>query len=163
MIAAAAVRRAGLALAAAGMLIASGIARSAPDIGYDSHANAQELVAAAVERAAAEHKLVLVVAGGDWCIWCHYLHAFFDAHANLDAALHDTFVVAKVYYGDENRNEALFATLPKAAGYPHFWVLSSDGRLLESQQTVLFEDGKKSYDEAKLGAFVASWNKRRDG
>jgi hypothetical protein len=74
--------------------------------------------------------------------------------------VHDVFVVQKVYMGDENHNEEFFAGLPKADGYPHFWIVSAKGQLLESQPTVVFEDGKKSYDRAKLAAFIERWQKR---
>jgi hypothetical protein len=103
---------------------------------------------------------VLVVAGGDWCVWCHYLHAFLDRNADVERALHETFVVDQVYIGDENANREFFAKLPKADGAPHFWVLSADGALLESQPTVVLEDGKKSYDKTKFLAFVERWRKR---
>lgn len=144
---------------AVGVLLCAAAA-SAADIGYDAKADPFDQLAAAVKQAEAQHKLVLLVAGGDWCIWCHYLHAFLEANEQLDQALHDVFVVQKVYMGDDNHNEQFFATLPKADGYPHFWIVSAKGQLLESQPTVVFEDGKKSYDRAKLAAFIERWQKR---
>ena len=57
-------------------------------------------------------KLVLLISGGDWCSWCHYLAAFLEHEAAIDAALHDVFVVQKVYVGDENMNKEFFAGLP---------------------------------------------------
>jgi hypothetical protein len=98
-----------------------------------------------------------VISGGDWCKWCHYLAAFLDRETALDAALHDVFVVQKVYVGDENMNKEFFARLPKAAGAPHFWVLSQKGELLVSQDTLPLEDGDKSYDRAKFVAFIEQW------
>jgi hypothetical protein len=132
----------------------------AADIGYDARANPFDELAAAVAKADAEDKLVLLISGGDWCIWCHYLYEFLESHDEIDAALHDVFVVAKVYVGEDNRNEEFFATLPAAAGAPHFWVLSSKGELLKSQPTVVLEDGNKSYDEAAFGKFIEEWRKR---
>jgi len=134
---------------------------AAADIGYDPQANAFVQLDAAVAQAAAEDKLVLLISGGDWCIWCHYLAEFLQRDAELDAALHEVFIVAKVYVGQDNRNTEFFARLPEAAGAPHFWVLSATGELLESQQTVVLEDGNKSYDRAAFAAFVERWRKRR--
>jgi len=131
------------------------------DIGYDAKANAFAIREAAVAQAAAEDKLVLLISGGDWCIWCHYLAAFLDRETDLDTSLHDVFVVAKVYVGDENQNQDFFATLPKAAGAPHFWVLSSSGELLASQDTLPLEDGAKSYDRDKFRAFIDRWQQKR--
>ncbi|HWN40000.1 MAG TPA: thiol-disulfide isomerase, partial [Gammaproteobacteria bacterium] len=108
-------------------------------------------------KAEAEDKLLLLISGGDWCIWCHYLAAFLDRETALDADLHEVFVVQKVYVGGENMNKEFFATLPKAAGAPHFWVLSQTGELLVSQDTAPLEDGDKSYDRAKFAAFIERW------
>ena len=144
---------------AGGLALGAAVAAAQPkkDIGYDAHANAFEQLAAAVTKADAEDKLLLVISGGDWCIWCHYLAAFLDSETALDAALHEVFVVQKVYVGNENMNKEFFAALPKAAGAPHFWVLSQTGELLASQDTLPLEDGDKSYDRAKFAAFIERW------
>jgi thioredoxin-related protein len=133
---------------------------TAADIGYDPKADPFAVRAAAVKEAQASDRLVLLVSGGDWCIWCHYLYEFLETNADVDAALHDVFVVAKVYVGSDNMNEPFFATLPKADGAPHFWILSDAGEVLESQPTVVLEDGKKSYDKAALMGFIDKWRTR---
>ena len=68
--------------------------------------------------------------------------------------LHVGFVVQKVYVGGGEHEQGIFRPLPKAAGAPHFWVLSQEGELLVSQPTVPLEDGDKSYDKAKFAAFI---------
>ena len=136
------------------------VAAERPDIGYDPRANPFEQRDTVVVHAAAQRKLVLLVSGGDWCVWCHYLAAFLERETALDAALHEVFVVAKVYVGDENKNTEFFAGLPTAAGAPHFWVLSARGEVLASQDTLPLEDGDKSYDRAKFGAFIERWRGR---
>jgi thioredoxin-related protein len=141
-------------------VLACAAAAAAADIGYDAKANPFDQLAGAVKQAETQHKLVLLVAGGDWCIWCHYLYAFLEANEDLDRALHEVFVVQKVYMGDDNHNEEFFASLPKADGYPHFWIVGANGAILESQPTVVLEDGKKSYDRAKFAAFIERWRKR---
>ena len=148
-----------IVIASAALALGAAIAAAEPknDIGYDPHANAFAQLDTAVAKAAAEDKLLLVIAGGDWCIWCHYLAAFLDRETALDADLHDVFVVQKVYVGGENMNTEFFAKLPKAAGAPHFWVLSQKGELLLSQDTLPLEDGDKSYDRAKFAAFIERW------
>ncbi|HZF30156.1 MAG TPA: thioredoxin family protein [Gammaproteobacteria bacterium] len=146
-------------VAAIGVLLCAA-AVSAADIGYDAKADPFAQLSAAVKQADAQHKLLLLVAGGDWCIWCHYLYEFLDANHDLDNALHDVFVVQKVYVGEDNPNTEFFATLPKADGAPHFWIVSGKGQILESQPTVVLEDGKKSYDKAAFAAFVDRWRKR---
>src|SRR5262245_52133798 len=144
---------------AAALALGSSVATAQPkkDIGYDPRANAFEQLDAAVAKAAADDKLLLLISGGDWCKWCHYLAAFLERETPLDAALHEVFVVQKVYVGAENMNKEFFARLPAAAGAPHFWVLSQKGELLASQDTLPLEDGDKSYDPTKFAAFVERW------
>jgi hypothetical protein len=151
-----------LMLAAVALALGVMVARAEPknDIGYDAQANAFEQLDAAVAEAADADKLVLVIAGGDWCIWCHYLAAFLERETAIDEALHEVFVVQKIYVGEENMNKEFFARLPKAAGAPHFWVLSSKGELLASQDTLPLENGKKSYEPAKFSAFIEQWRHR---
>ena len=152
------------ALVLAGALVALGanVAAAQPknDIGYDPHADAFEQLDAAAAKAAASDKRVRLISGGDWCSWCHYLAAFLERVHALDAALHEVFVVQKVYVGDQNMNADFFARLPKAAGAPHFWVLSSTGKVLGSQDTLPLEDGAKGYDRGKFSAFIERWRNR---
>ena len=133
------------------------VAAAQSDLGYDPTADPFELLQDAKTEAGTSGKHILVIAGGDWCIWCHYLHAFLSSHDSIDKSFKETFVVVKAYLGDENFNEAFFATLPEAAGYPHFWVLDAGGSLLASENTLPLEDGGKSYDANKFTAFIAKW------
>jgi hypothetical protein len=126
-------------------------------LGYDPAADPFAQLAEAKAAASADHKLVLVVAGGDWCSWCHYLDGFFEKNADVEQALESTFVVVHVNYSDDNKNERFFGTLPKAVGYPHFWVLSADGAVLRSQNTAPLENGNKGYEKSRMLAFVAEW------
>jgi hypothetical protein len=129
-------------------------------IGYDPSADPFEQYQNAIEQAKAQHKLVLVIAGGDWCRWCHALNRFVTTNGDVDAALHDTFVVMKVYVGDENYNEFFFSQLPEARGAPHFWIIAPDRNVLASQSTGEFERGKRGYDKREFLAFVSSWKNR---
>lgn len=142
---------------AVALLAPAALCRAAGELGYDPSADPFAQVMAARAEAAAADKLVLVVAGGDWCVWCHYLDAFLHGHSAIEAAFDSTFVVVKAYIGDEADNAEFFATLPEAAGYPHFWVLDTDGRVLASQNTLPLEDGDKSYDPARFLAFIDRW------
>ncbi len=154
--------RSSVVLVAAGSALLAAVTTAQPkkDIGYDPRANAFEQLGSAVAKAAAEDKLLLLISGGDWCIWCHYLAAFLEREIAIDEALHDVFVVQKIYVGDENMNTEFFGVLPQAAGAPHFWVLSQNGELLASQNTLPLEDGAKSYDRAKFSAFIDEWRVR---
>ena len=132
----------------------SGAAR---DLGYDPKADPFEQYHEAIERAEREHKLVLVIAGGDWCRWCHVLERFVSHEADVEQRLHETFVVMKVYVGFDNYNDLFFSQLPRAVGAPHFWVISPEKEVLASQSTAGFESGKKGYDKAAFLDFIAHW------
>jgi hypothetical protein len=45
---------------------------------YDPRANPYRDLERAIERASAENKRILIVVGGDWCVWCEILDAFRD-------------------------------------------------------------------------------------
>ncbi|HEX7114053.1 MAG TPA: thioredoxin family protein [Steroidobacter sp.] len=126
-------------------------------LGYDPKADPFEQYHAAIERAGQEGKLVLVIAGGDWCSWCHVLNRFLERNETVRRELEDTFVVMKVYVGEENYNEDFFDQLPAARGAPHFWIISPDKHVLASQPTGAFESGRRGYDEREFLEFIARW------
>jgi hypothetical protein len=143
------------AIALAVSLLSCSIGQAA-DLGYDPQADPFEQYHDAVAQAQAEHKLVLIVAGGDWCTWCHALSRFVERNADVDTKLHDAFVVIKVYVGDENYNADFFSQLPEARGAPHFWIVSPERHVLSSQSLSEFE-AKKGYDKGQFMDFIQRW------
>ena len=101
---------------------------------------------------------ILIIAGGDWCRWCHALNKFLANNKDVHNELDKTFVVVKVYLGDEKDNEEFFSKLPTASGYPHFWVLSSKGELIKSVETGNLEQGEDSYNKSKFLEFIGTYN-----
>jgi hypothetical protein len=97
---------------------------------------------------------VLVIAGGDWCRWCLALDKFVSDDPEVKTSLDAAFVTVHAYYGDENENQAFFSRLPEADGYPHFWVLDSDGGLIRSVSTAGLEDGDDGYNKAAFLEFI---------
>jgi hypothetical protein len=137
-----------------------GYAAQATTLGYDPKADPFEQYHEAIAAAAAQGKLVLVVAGGEWCSWCHVLDRFLDRNDDVRARLEDAFVIMKVYVGEENYNEAFFEQLPPARGAPHFWIVSPERVVLASQSTGALERGKRSYDKEQFLGFVQHWKQR---
>ena len=123
---------------------------------FDPQRDAAADVATAVAQAKAQGKRVLVDVGGEWCSWCHVMDRFFARDAQAARLRDARFVLVKVNYSPENRNQALLARWPKVAGYPHLFVLGPDGSLLHSQDTGELEAGK-DYDRAKMLAFLQRW------
>jgi hypothetical protein len=54
-------------------------------------------------------------------------------------------------------NKGFWSQFPAAAGYPHIYILDSDGTFLHSQDTVELEDGGQSYILAVFMAFLQKW------
>ena len=113
-------------------------------------------VAAAAEAAKAQGKRVLVDVGGEWCVWCHIMDDFIAANPDVRSVLDAGYVVVKVNWSRENKNEAFLSTLPAIKGYPHLFVLDGSGKLVHSQDTDVLEQGR-SYDKAKFVAFLKKW------
>ncbi len=132
---------------------------AATKLGYEPHADPFEAYHAAIEQAQQENKYLLIIAGGDWCHWCHVLDRFVARDAEVDAKLHDTFVVMKVYVGFDNYNDDFFSQLPPAKGAPHFWIVSPEKEVLASQSTGGFEagKGKSEYDKRAFLTFIDTW------
>lgn len=134
-------------------------ASAATKLGYEPQADPFEAYHAAIEQAERENKYLLIIAGGDWCHWCHVLDRFVARDAEVDEKLHDTFVVMKVYVGFDNYNDDFFSQLPPAKGAPHFWIVSPEKEVLASQSTGGFEagKGKSEYDKQAFLTFIDTW------
>jgi thiol-disulfide isomerase/thioredoxin len=115
-------------------------------------------VAAAIAKGKASGKRILVQVGGNWCGWCYRLHQYFNEQPAVAKALDDGFEVVLVNFSDENRNQASLGQYPPFIGYPHLFVLDSDGTLLHSHDTGELEAGD-SYNQAKVLAFLSDWKK----
>jgi thiol:disulfide interchange protein len=131
-----------------------------PDI-YDVRADGGTQIAAALTRAAAEHKRVLVDFGANWCIWCRRLHATFESDASVSRALGRGFVVVMIDVNTRNgtdRNAAIDARYgnPTRHGLPVLVVLDSDGKQLTTKDSGELEEGD-GHSPAKITAFLAAW------
>jgi len=123
---------------------------------YDVNRNPNADGRAALKLAKETRRKVLVEVGGDWCSWCHVLDRFIKNHQELQARLHETFVVLKVNVSDVNDNAEFMASLPPALGYPHMYIIGTDGIVMHSQDTAEFFENKK-YSEQRFLAFLDRW------
>jgi thiol:disulfide interchange protein len=113
----------------------------------------------ALNMARATGRRVLVSVGGEWCTWCHVMDRFFAGNTDLRKIRDASFIVLKVNFSRENQNQAFLGRWPAVAGYPHFYVLGADGRLLHSQDTSALEAGNE-YDPIAFRAFLVEWSPR---
>lgn len=125
-------------------------------IKFDPDRNPFEDLEEAIEIAKVENKRILLDVGGEWCIWCHRLDAFIESNEGLKKYLHDNFIVMKVNYSDENKNEEFLKQYPKIPGFPHIFVLDKNGKFLYSQDTGKLEI-EKSYDLEKIMDILKKW------
>ncbi|MFY9620828.1 MAG: thioredoxin family protein [Pyrinomonadaceae bacterium] len=123
---------------------------------YDAKRNAARDIDDAVAEAKRTNRRILLVVGGDWCSWCHTLDNYFAAHPELKALRDKNFVTVKINFTDEDPNEAVLSRYPRAEGYPHIFVLDSDGKFLHSQDTGVLESGN-SYNLEKMTNFLTQW------
>ena len=126
---------------------------------FDPTRDAMADVAQALALARDQKKMVLVDVGGEWCAWCHVFDRFVASRPEVRKTLQEQYILVKVNYSPQNRNDALLSRWPKAKGYPHFYVLGTDGQVVASQASGELEAGK-DYDEGKVLAFLRRWMHR---
>lgn len=123
---------------------------------YDPKRDADHDIREAVVEAKRANKRVLLEVGGDWCIWCHHMDDFFIAHPDLTALRDKNFVTVKINFSEENPNKEVLARYAPIPGYPHLFVLDSEGKLVHSQDTSMLEEGR-SYNLERFTTFLAYW------
>ena len=119
----------------------------------DAHAELKE----AEEKAAVEHKRVLLVFGANWCYDCHVLDLAF--HRPDFASVMAGYIVIHVDLGDdEKKNPDLVKQfdVPLDKGIPALAVAESDGKLVVSQKNGEFEDARSLTPQALLD-FLNKW------
>ncbi len=128
--------------------------------GYDPTADPFADLQAAQETAAAEDKNILLKVGGNWCSWCRLMEKFIHDNQDLEKALNEAFVVIKVSYSDDNKNEQFLSKFPPVPGYPHLFVLNPKGELLHSQDSGVLESGR-GYSKEAFFDLIHKWSSQR--
>lgn len=72
---------------------------------YHPEANATADIDAAVQRAKAEHKYVLLQGGGNWCKWCVEFHRVCTTDKHLDSLINENFVWYHLNYSKEKKTQ----------------------------------------------------------
>jgi thioredoxin-related protein len=124
---------------------------------YDSSADPNHQIVQALHAAAAAHKRVLVVFGGNWCFDCHVLDEAFHSQ-EIAPTVNKSFEVVHINIGnmDKNLDVAKKYDVPLDRGVPAIAVLDSDGKLLFSQKRGEFEAARSLGPEDIL-AFLNKW------
>jgi thioredoxin-related protein len=128
---------------------------------YDPKRDAARDIAAAVKEAKRTHRNVLVEIGGKWCIWCGYFDKFFAENTTIRQYRDENFIMVKVNFSPENKNEAVISRYGKVPGYPHIFVLDATGKLLYSEDTSKLEEGR-GYSLAAVANFLKEWSPAKE-
>jgi thiol:disulfide interchange protein len=122
---------------------------------YDTTANAQQEIRRAQLAAAREHKRILLVFGGNWCIDCHVLDNAFH-QPRIVPLLKDNFIVLHVDVGEYTKNLALAQKyhIDLKKGVPSIAVLETTGAFLYS--TSEFEKARV-LSEQDVVDFLSKW------
>jgi thioredoxin-related protein len=127
-----------------------------PPAGYDPARNPAADLTAAVPQAQKENKRILLEVGGEWCPYCRLLNKTIHENPRLLSRLESNFIVLKVNFSPEVKNEEFLSRYPKIPSYPHFFVLDKDGTFLLSQTPDdLMKDDR--YVPELVLAFVEKW------
>lgn len=124
----------------------------------DAHAEIRE----AEEKAAREHRRLLLVFGANWCFDCHVLDLAFQ-RSDLAPIIAANYEVVHIDLGpEEETNPDLVREyqIPLNKGIPALAVAESDGTLVISQKNGEFEDARGLTPEA-LAEFLNKWKPSR--
>ena len=122
---------------------------------YDASLDGGKQLDEAILKAKSSGKYLLVQVGGDWCKWCVRLNQTIEDDAELLKLMNDKYEWVHLFYGKENKNEAVMERLknPNKLGFPAFVLLDPQGNYLNSFATSDLEEGN-GYNRAKLVDFL---------
>ena len=115
------------------VMVSVSVAAWAVDKPFNPASDPAKDLRAAMQRAQAEHKNILMDVGGNWCEWCLVLEQTLHGDAELSALLEKNYVVLHVNWSKENENAKFLKRYPEPAGYPSWYVLSAQGKLLKAE------------------------------
>ncbi len=126
---------------------------------YNPKADAIAELNAAVSRANAEGKNVMIQLGGNWCKWCRMFYLWSHENKTIDSLLTADYIVLHSNYSKENKNPELMKRLdfPQRFGFPVFVIVDGKGKRLHTQNTGYLEEGE-GYSEKKVAEFLKQWN-----
>jgi thioredoxin 1 len=125
---------------------------------YPADADAHAEIKAAEEKAAKEHKRLLLVFGANWCFDCHVLDLAFHG-PQLSPIVDANYEVVHVDIGPDGKKNADVAKqfdVSLEKGVPVVAVADPDGKVVVSENNGEFEDARQLTPEF-LAAFLNKW------
>src|ERR1035441_4638115 len=110
---------------------------------YNESSDARAEIKESLQKAAAEHKRVIVVFGANLCYDCHVLDKAFHS-PELAPVVAANYEVVHVDIGKGDKNQDLMTKydVPMKRGIPGLAVLDPDGKLVYSQKNGEFENAR---------------------
>jgi thioredoxin 1 len=125
---------------------------------YAPPAAAAGEISEALAKAKLEHKRVILMFGGNWCIDCHVLDAALHSKT-VAPLLNANYILVHINIGDagdENQDLAAKYDTPLGPGVPALAVLDPDGKVVYSQKQGEFESSVRIGPEDVVG-FLQKW------
>ena len=143
------------AMAAADAASPSATASTAKDLPYDEAADARADVAAALQRAAAEGKAVLLTFGANWCPDCRTLGMAMTTPPLRDS-IDARYVVVDIDVGNWNKNLDIVERYgnPIAKGIPSIVVADAHGAVLYSTKAGELANARRMGSDAFVKFFT---------
>ena len=125
---------------------------------YPANADAHAEIKEAGEKAARNHKRLLLIFGANWCFDCHVLDLAFQRPdiAPILAANYETVHVDLGPEEEKNPDLVRAYEIPLNKGIPALAVADSDGKLVVSQKNGEFEDARALTPDVLL-EFLNKW------
>ena len=126
---------------------------------YPADADAHAEIKEAEEKAATEHKRLLLVFGANWCFDCHVLDLAFqrpDLAPLVASQLRSRARRPRAWTKRRTLTWCCSSTMPLDKGIPALAVAESDGKLVVSQKNGEFEDARSLTPEVLL-EFLNEW------
>ncbi len=125
---------------------------------YDGTAVPAQQLQAALAKAKAENKRVLVQFGGNWCVFCQALDELIERDPTLKA-LHQQYVAIHVDAANAEDMNQRYGK-PFDHGFPVLLVFDADGKHLHTQPSTVFQlPTAVGHDPAGVAAFLKTWAK----
>lgn len=133
---------------------------SVPDAPYDTKADADAAVDAAIARARKSGKLVLIDLGGNWCPDCRILAGLMEL-PEMRAFLKAHYELVSVDVGRFDRNlqiPARYGITRRLEGVPAVLIATPEGKLLDAGHVAALADARHMTPQA-LADWLAQWAK----
>ncbi|HEX9973125.1 MAG TPA: thioredoxin family protein [bacterium] len=121
-------------------------------------------MANAIVIAGQSRKNILLMFGGNRCVWCHRLHQLFNENENISKFLNANYILVMVDVGKKDKNLDLNEKYgnPYSLGFPVLVVLGKEGNQIHTQETGSLEytkeeTAKKGHDPERVMNSLKTW------